>query len=129
MEIKEKIKKLSSLQSVIENHKLQELIQGLPEGQFVWDVFVEAVEGQMEMILSGESPKAVLALSGLEEMIKGIETSKVLGLLQNIQAKLEAQEKAALENQQYLKQQQEANKAGQQRVDPRVQRQTLTGPY
>lgn len=129
MEMKEKIKKLSSLQSIVENVKLQELIQGLPEGRFVWEVFVGSVENQMEILLSGESPKVAAALSDLEETIKGIESSKVLAVLQNIQAKLEAQEKAALENQQYLRQQQEAGKAGQVKADPRVQRQTLTGPY
>lgn len=90
METKQKIKLLSDLQGALDNPELKELIiNGMSSGEFIYKIFCEAVQNELNTILSGQKKETPSTIDKWENLLKTLDSSMVLQVLKSMNEKLQ----------------------------------------
>lgn len=88
VETKEKIKLLADLQSAIDNEELKELVEGLPSGEKIFQIFQAALNAELQQLLSGKTDGEAFKEQEFSDLIKTLDQSMVLSVLRSINDKL-----------------------------------------
>jgi len=91
MDNKEKIKLLSDLQAALDNAELKELIlNSVSSGKFIYELFSRAVQEELDALLTNTKKEAPAEVDRWSELLKTLDSSLVLKVLESMHKKLDA---------------------------------------